>query len=101
MEKKTSLDSSTNVKKNGETKKLTNLQIERQDALSRGTNWNEEQLEWGELRFGMPSFILESWLLLGSDYNARREETRSRFRVAAILNVAEVKLFFTIIFFAY
>ncbi len=73
-----------------DSKKLTNAQIEKNDVLAKGQDWQAEQQAWGEVTFGMPTLIADSWLLLGSDYNALNEETRKQFMITAILNVAKV-----------
>ncbi len=77
---------------NSANKKLTNAQIEKNDVLVKGQDWQAEQQAWGEVTFGIPTLILDSWLLLGSDYNARNEATRKQFMISAILNVAKVPI---------
>lgn len=86
-------------KKQGSPAVLSNAEIEKQDVVAKGEDWAEKHREWGEAKYGMPTVILDSWLLLGSEYNAVNETTRLQFQIGAILNVASVRIEFILFFF--
>lgn len=76
-------------KKQGSATVSSNLEVEKKDVVAKGEDWAEKKREWGEAKYGMPT-IIDEWLLLGSEYNATNEATRSQFQIGAILNVADV-----------